>query len=181
MEQVTVVHKIVELADGRKATLDWLEKEDIPEVVELLNNVIKEGRYLFMNNQIADMEKELQWFEHGKKEGMLYLTARVDGKLAGGASIHPETDKHSHIASYGIFIGKNYRNLGLGTTLTKEFIKIARKQELEILQLSVYANNERAFHVYKECGFREAGRLTNGIKFLDGTYTDEIVMELLLT
>jgi RimJ/RimL family protein N-acetyltransferase len=173
-----MVYKTVELTDGRKATLDWLKKEDIPEVVEVLNDVIKESRYLFMNNQITDMERELQWFEVGTKEGMLYLTARVDDKLAGGASIHPQTDKHTHVASYGIFIAKNYRNLGLGTVLTKEFVEIAKKQELEILQLSVYANNERAFHVYKKCGFKEAGRLTKGIKFLDGTYTDEIIMEL---
>jgi RimJ/RimL family protein N-acetyltransferase len=148
--------------------------------VEVLNDVIKEGRYLFMNNQIFDMEKEFEWFERGTKEGMLYLTARVDGKLVGGASIHPQAEKHRHVASYGIFIGGNYRNLGLGTLLTKEFVEIARKQELEILQLSVYANNERAFHVYEKCGFREAGRLTKGIKFLEGTYTDEILMELIL-
>jgi RimJ/RimL family protein N-acetyltransferase len=175
-----MVYKTVELTDGRKGTFDWLKKEDIPEVVEVLNDVIKESRYLFMNIQITDMEKELQWFERGTKEGMLYLTARVDGKVVGGASIHPQTDKHKHVASYGIFIGRDYRNLGLGTLLTKELIEIAKKQELEILQLTVYASNERAFHVYKKCGFREAGRLTNGIKFLDGTYTDEILMELLL-
>jgi RimJ/RimL family protein N-acetyltransferase len=173
-----MVYKTVELSDGRKAILNWLKKEDIPEVVEVLNDVIKESRYLFMNSQITDMETELQWFERGTREGMLYLTARVDGKLVGGASIHPQTDKHIHVASFGIFISKNYRSLGLGTLLTKEFVEIAKKQELEILQLSVYATNERAFHVYRKCGFKEAGRLTKGIKFLDGTYTDEIIMEL---
>jgi len=175
-----MVYKTVELTEGRRAVLDWLKKEDVPEVVIVLNDVIKEGRFLFMNNQITDMERELQWFERGTKEGMLYLTVRVDGKLVGGASMHSQTDKHAHIASYGIFIGKNYRNLGLGTVLTKEFVEIAKKQGLEILQLSVYASNERAFHVYKKCGFKEAGRLTKGIKFLDGTYTDEIIMELSL-
>jgi RimJ/RimL family protein N-acetyltransferase len=175
-----MVYKTVELTDGRKATLDWLKKADALEIVEVLNDVIKEGRYLFLNNQITDMKKQLEWFEGGTKEGMLYLTARVDDKLVGGASIHPQTDKHRHIASYGIFIGKNHRNLGLGTLLTKEFVEIAKKHELEILQLTVYANNGRAFHVYKKCGFREAGRLTKGIKFLDGTYTDEVLMELLL-
>ncbi len=173
-----MVYKTVDLADRRKVTLDWLKKEDIPEVVEVLNEVIKEDRYLFMNNPITNMERELEWFERATKEGMLYLTARIDGKFVGGASIHPQTDKHSHIASYGIFINKNHRNLGLGTLLTREFVEIAKKKELEILQLSVYATNERAFKVYKKCGFRQAGRLTKGIKFLDGTYTDEILMEL---
>jgi RimJ/RimL family protein N-acetyltransferase len=173
-----MVYKTVELTDGRKATLDWLTKEDALEIVEVLNEVIKEGRYLFLNDPITDMEKQLEWFEQRTKEGMLYLTARVDGELVGGATLNPKTDKHRHIASYGIFIGKNHRNLGLGTLLTREFVEIARKREFEILQLTVYATNERAFHVYKKCGFKEAGRWTRGVKFLDGTYTDEIIMEL---
>ena len=160
--------------------MDWYKREDIPELVQVINEVIKEDRYLFLNNPITDMEKEYQWFEQGEKEGRLYLTARVDGKFVGGASVHPETDKHRHIGSYGIFVDKEHRNLGLGTLLTKEFVEIAKKKGLEILQLSVYASNKRAFHVYQKCGFKQAGVLTKGIKFLDGNYTDEILMELLL-
>jgi L-amino acid N-acyltransferase YncA len=175
-----MIHRTVELADRRKAVLDWLKRDDIPEITGVLNGVIKEGKYLFMNNEITDMEQELEWFERGQKEGMSYLVARVDGKVVGGASIHPKTDKHAHIASYGIFIDKNCRNLGLGTTLTQELISIAKNRGLEILQLSVYATNKKAFHVYRKCGFEEAGRLRRGIKFPDGTYTDEILMELLL-
>ena len=66
------------------------------------------------------------------------------------------------------------------TAMLKEFIEIAKKRGFEILQLSVFANNTRAFNVYKKCGFREIGRLSRDIKFLDGEYTDRILMELLL-
>lgn len=111
---------------------------------------------------------------------MLYLVARVEGKVIGGASIHPHTDKRVHVAEFGIYICDGYRNLGLGTALTETFIKIARKHGFEILQLSVYATNKRAFHVYKKCGYKECGRLTRDIKFPNGTYTDRILMELLL-
>jgi RimJ/RimL family protein N-acetyltransferase len=152
----------------------------MPEVMKVLNYVIKEGIYLFMNSEITDIERELEWFERGTKEGMCYLVARVEGKVVEEASIHPKNDKHAHIASYGVFIHKSYRNLGLGTALIKELIEIAKKKEFEILQLSVYATNKRAINVYQKCGFKEAGRLKNGIKFPDGTYTDEIIMELLL-
>jgi len=173
-----MVYKIVRLADGRTATLDWLKEDDLSEVTEALNSVIREGKYLFMNAEITDMEVEHRWFELGTKEGMSYLVARVDGKIVGGASIHPHTEKRAHVADYGIYIREGYRNVGLGTTLTKELKEIAKKQGLEILQLSVYATNERAFHVYKKCGYKECGRLTRDIKFLDGTYTDRILMEL---
>jgi L-amino acid N-acyltransferase YncA len=175
-----VYHK-VRLEDGRTATLDWLRGDELPEVIEALNSVIREGKYLFVNNEITDMEEERRWFERVTKEGIRYLVARVDEKVVGGASIHPLTEKRAHVAEYGIYIREGYRDLGLGTALTMELIEIAKKQGLEILQLSVYATNKRAFHVYKKCGFRECGRLTRDIKFLDGTYTDRILMELPLT
>ena len=41
-------------------------------------------------------------------------------------------------------------------------------------------NQQGAVHIYQKCGFKDDGRLKNGIKFLDGTYADEIIMELLL-
>lgn len=166
------------LKNGRIATLDWLEENDLPEVVEALNSVIREGKYLFMNDEITDMEEERRWFERGKKEGMLYIVARVEGRVVGGASIRPQAHKRVHVAEFGIFIREGYRNLGLGTKLTRTFIEIAKKRGIEILQVSVYAANERAFHVYEKCGYKKRGRLTRDIKFLDGTYTDRILMEL---
>ena len=91
--------------------------------------------------------------------------------------MHPQKHKRAHVAEYGIFICKGYRNKGLGTHLTKTFIEIAKKNGIEILQLSVYATNKRAFNVYKKCGYEECGRYTSDIKFSDGKYTDRILME----
>ena len=175
-----MVYKTVKLKDGRTATLDWLKESDLPELVEALNSVIREEKYLLMDNEITDIEEERRWFKRGTKEGMLYLVARVDDKIVGGASIHPQTNKRSHVAEFGIFIRDGYRNLGLGTTLTNTFTEIARERGFEILQLSVNATNKRALHVYKKCGYRECGRFTRDTKFADGTYTDRILMELLL-
>lgn len=176
-----MAYKTVGLSDGRMVTLDWLKENDLLDIVEALNSVIREGKYLFMNSEITNLDEERRWFERGTKEGMCYLVARVDGRVVGGASIHPRTEKRAHTAEFGIYIRRGYRNLGLGTTLTKEFIHIGKKQGLEILHLSVHATNKRAFHVYKKCGYRECGRLTSDVKFLDETYTDRILMELILT
>jgi hypothetical protein len=67
-EVVVMVYKTVNLRDGRTATLDWLTEEELPEVVEVLNSVIREGKYLFMNSVITDLEGERRWFERGTKE-----------------------------------------------------------------------------------------------------------------
>lgn len=171
-------YRKVKLKGGHSAELSWLRAEDLPEVVEALNSVIREQRYLLMNDEITDMEEERRWFERGKTSGRLYLVARVDGKIVGGASIQPQAHKRSHIAEYGVFIRRGYRNKGLGTLLTRAFIEIAERREYETLQLSVYTTNKRAAHVYKKCGYKECGRFRNDIKFPDGTYTDRILMEL---
>jgi RimJ/RimL family protein N-acetyltransferase len=173
-----MVYKTLELMDKREARLNWLTEEDLPEVVEALNSVIREGKYLFLNDEITDMEEERRWFEHSVKSGMLYLVARIEGKVAGGASLHPKTDKRVHIAEFGVFICDGYRNSGLGTAITKEFIEIAKQRRFEILQLSVFASNIRALNLYKKCGFKEIGRLSRDIKFPAGEYTDRILLEL---
>jgi len=175
-----MVYKTIKLKNGQTAVLDWLKEEDLPEVVEALNSVIRERKYLLLNDEITDMEEERRWFERGKKEGMLYLVARIEGRLVGGASIHPHTDKRAHVAEFGVYIRNGYRNLGLGTELINTFTEIAKKHGVEILQLSAFATNKRAFQVYKKCGYKECGRLARDIKFLDGTYADRILMELLL-
>ena len=168
----------INLKNRKIAALDWLKEQDLPDVVKALNSVIRERKYLFLNNEITDMEEERRWFAQSKKEGVLYLVARVDKRVVGGASMHPQKHKRAHVAEYGIFICKGYRNQGLGTELTKTFIEIAKKQGIEILQLSVYATNKRALNVYKKCGYKECGRFKNDIKFSDGKYTDRILMEL---
>jgi len=97
-----MVYKTVRLKDERTATLEWLKEKDLPELVEALNSVIREGKFLFMNDEIADMEEERKWFERSIKTGVLYLAARVDVRLVGGAAIHPHTDKRAHVAEFGI-------------------------------------------------------------------------------
>ena len=175
-----MVYRTLTLKNGKTATLEWLKEKELPEVVKALNSVINENKYLFLNTKIVDMQEERKWFTRNQKQGMLYLVARVNTRVIGGASLHPQKHKRAHVAEYGIFICKNYRNQGLGTKLTKIFVEIAKKKEFEIIQLSVYASNNRALNVYKKSGFKECGRYTNDIKFTNGTYTDRIQMELLL-
>ena len=78
-----MVYKIFKFKDGRTATLDWLEEDDLPELVDALNGVIREDKFLLVNTVITGMEEEREWFERSTKAGMHYLAARVDGKVVG--------------------------------------------------------------------------------------------------
>ncbi|MGA3112573.1 MAG: GNAT family N-acetyltransferase [Candidatus Bathyarchaeia archaeon] len=170
-------YKTVTLKNGQTASLSWLEQADLAEVVEALNSVIREQKYLLIVNEISDLESEHRWFAEEIDLGMRYLVARVDGKVVGGASLTPLPGKRGHIAEYGIYVIDSQRNLGLGTLMTKAFVEIARKSHFEIIQLSVFSNNKRAMHIYGKCGFKKCGKLKHDVKFTDGTYTDRILME----
>ena len=58
-------------------------------------------------------------------------------------------------------------------------ISQAKKWGLKYIELFVFGTNERAIHVYKKVGFREAGRNPNFI-FRDGEYIDHVNMILAL-
>jgi RimJ/RimL family protein N-acetyltransferase len=55
----------------------------------------------------------------------------------------------------------------------------ARKMSLKVLELSAFATNERAVHVYKKTGVVQTGSVPKKF-FKDGKYIDEIIMTKLL-
>lgn len=175
-----LLYKNVTLKNGKTASLSWFGRDDIDEVVEVLNGVIQEHRYLLMNQDVDKSSTE-KYLDSGNSNGLRYLVARVDGKVAGGATLTPLSNKEAHVAKFGIFLHKNYRDNGLGTILITELTDVARKSGFEIVQLSAFSTNKRAMHVYKKCGFKKCGKLTHDIKYADGTYADRIMMEHVLT
>jgi len=87
-----MVYKTVSLADGREAVLDWARRKDLPEILEVVNDVIREGKYFF-DNEPYTPKGQLTWFERAIKTGILgqdfFLIARVGGKVVGGAMVQP--------------------------------------------------------------------------------------------
>ena len=77
----------------------------------------------------------------------------------------------------GIAIKSGYRDVGIGTQMIKTLISKARSWDLKLIDLSVFATNERAINVYRKLGFTESGRKANYV-FKDGEYIDHIDMTL---
>ena len=75
----------------------------------------------------------------------------------------------------GIALKDGHRDVGIGTELMREAEAQAGRLGLEMIQLSVFENNERARHVYRKAGYRDAGVWPRAIKKGDA-YIDEILM-----
>lgn len=112
----------------------------------------------------------------------LMLNAYVDGVFVGNASFAPvsRAKRFTHRASMGIALFLDYCNQGIGEPMIKLLLDKARECGYEIMELDVFAANERGIHLYEKLGFTECGRVKNAAKYKDGTYDDEIKMQLFL-
>jgi len=81
-----------------------------------------------------------------------------------------------HSGSIGIMVHKDYQNQGVGSALMSTLLDIADNWLMLVrVELGVYADNERAIHLYEKLGFK-----TEGIKrkaaIRNGEYVDELMM-----
>ena len=82
-----------------------------------------------------------------------------------------------HRGRLGIGVQADYRGLGVGAALLQALLDwAAAEPELERIELSVFAHNERAIGLYRKLGFVEEARLQGAFKLADGTYYDDVMM-----
>lgn len=110
------------------------------------------------------------------------VTAFVNGQVIGDLMVTQICDhlKYRHRAYLAISIQRDYCNLGLGSAMLEIAIEQARKNGFEQLELGVFADNERAIHLYEKHGFQSYGICPRAFKLKDGTYRDEIIMVKML-
>jgi ribosomal protein S18 acetylase RimI-like enzyme len=95
--------------------------------------------------------------------------------IAGFARRESEKEKHKGLL-WGMYVRPDARNAGIGRQLIEAVIDYAR-QHVEVIQLSVVKENERARGLYASLGFIEYGVEKNSLK-QRGHYYDEILMAL---
>ena len=110
----------------------------------------------------------------------LMICAVVDGTIVANAGLSPiaQRERYRHRAAFGISIRKEYWGLGIGSLLLSAIITCAREMDLEMIELEVVCENERAIALYKKYGFRIYGSRPHSFKYRDGSYADEHLMLL---
>ena len=169
--------------DGRKVVLRTPTWNDLDELLALINSLVEEGANISIDERIT-REEEIDWLSKTltllEKDEAFYVVAEVNGRVVSNSELRWKRTGHDrHVGSIGIVIADGFRGLGIGTEMMRVLIEQARETGLKVLTLSVYANNERAKHLYERVGFIEVGRIPK--KFLkDGEYIDDIVMTRML-
>lgn len=172
--------KEILLKDGRVAVFRTPSPADAAEMIEYMRRTAGETTYLLRTPEEVTMtvsEEEAFLNRIVKSEYDCMIVCTVDGKLAGNCQISRHNKrKNSHRADVMIALLKEFWGLGIGTSMFRELISLAKQWGVMQLELEVIEGNERAIGLYQRMGFAAVAAKPNAIRLPDGTLLKEFIM-----
>ncbi|MGB9598674.1 MAG: GNAT family N-acetyltransferase, partial [Minisyncoccales bacterium] len=164
----------IEIFNEKKIKIRKISQSDLKKVKEFqeyINSLIEEEAMISLKTKKSRKE-ERNWLKEKlkniKKKKEVMLLAEDKGKIVGVAAIYLKTERQSHVGEFGISVRKEYRGIGLGKKLTKEILKLAKKElkpKLKIVRLSVFSTNKIAQNLYKKFGFKMVAKIPKQIQY----------------
>lgn len=112
-----------------------------------------------------------------KEEHVHIILGVLEGDVVAHTQIDLMGSPRLHIARiYSFIVSEPFRGRGIGSMMMRHVEEWCRSQDIELLLLEVYPDNEEGLSFYRHHGFRRYGYLPRGSRFPDGTYKDEILM-----
>lgn len=163
---------------GEQITLCAIEREHLPNYVQWFNNpVVLEyfGPHLPMS-----LSQEEEWYEKQFQDPTVCNFAiEFEGQHIGGAGF-AKIDGRNRSAEVGLFVGlPELWDQGLGRDILKTLVRFGFEQlNLNRIYLRVFAENNRAVHLYEKVGFQHEGRWRQA-EYRHGCYHDMLWMSIL--
>jgi RimJ/RimL family protein N-acetyltransferase len=166
---------------GKDITLRYPTIDDVENMLQYINTLSLEKTFIRMQGEQFTFEEETHWIKSllhkiETNTGITHL-AIINNQIAGVCDINLKNLVEKHIGLFGLTVAKQFREEGVGTILIEQTIMAAISQlsNMKIVELGVFGNNPIAIHLYKKFGFKEYGRLPEGILHR-GEYIDHIYM-----
>jgi len=168
------------------ATIRALSRDDAPTYRELRLRMLREHPEAFTSSYEEDSEKPLSW-----DEARLTPSPRAphkfvlgafsdDGMLVGsvGLAVEERMKQRHKALVFGMFVAPEAAGCGIGRALLDACIARARNiPDLELLNLTVTATNERSCRLYATAGFQTMAIEQRAIR-VDGVYYPKAHMVL---
>ena len=143
-----------------------------------LDAVAGERKYLALVSA-PPLEKTRQWLAEGLAQDAIRLVAADQARVVGWCDIDSHAwEGFGHSGRLGMGVLSAYRGQGIGSALLEQALAVARNQQLERVELEVYASNVAAIRLYEKFHFQTEGRKKKARK-IDGEYDDLVLMALL--
>ncbi|GEL77836.1 GNAT family N-acetyltransferase [Tenuibacillus multivorans] len=143
------------------------KEEDIRAILEIYNDAIVNTTAVY-DYEPYSYENRKQWFEQKKKAGQPLIVYEDQGKIIGFATYGPfrERPAYKYTVEHSVYVKDHSSRKGVGSTLLKEIIKIARENKYKMMIGMIDAANTGSIKLHEKLGFEHAGTIKNsGYKF----------------
>jgi len=158
------------LNELRKATI-----EDLPEIIKIYNEAIKDG-ISTADSKVVSIEEKLEWF-HAHSDQYPFLVKEYCGRIIAWVSLQPF---YAHLLAYketariNIYIDKNFQGKKLGQQFLGEVIEEAQNLHIKTLLALIFSENQPSLKLFKKLAFKEWGNL-NRIATIGGVEKDLLI------
>lgn len=154
-------------------TIEKMKKSDWDGVSQIYLEGINTGIATFQNS-VPTFEA----WDNGHIESCR-LVAKSNGKVLGFITLSATSSRcvYSGVAEVSIYVGENYRGLGIGHALMIDMIKLSEENNFWTLQSGIIKENVASIELHKSCGFREIGIREKIAKMDNGIWHDTVLME----
>ncbi len=174
--------KEIQLKDGRTGLLRAPREEDAEMLLDYLVRSSGETDFLIRYPEECkkmSIEKEKSIIRESRESDTdTMILCTVDGKHAGNCSVSfKQRLKTKHRAQLAIALLRDYWELGIGSAMMTEMIRIAEENpDITQIELGFIEGNSRARALYEKFGFKIASLHPNAFRLKDGTYLNEYLM-----
>lgn len=155
-------------------------ENDLEAILAIYNDAILNTTAVY-TYQAKTLEERQYWFHKKEEEGYPLWVYEHDGKVVGYATYGSfrEWPAYKYTVEHSLYVHKDFRNHGIGSTLLKTLIQDANSKGYATLVAGIDASNANSIHLHKKLGFISAGIIHKaGYKF--GQWLDLAFYELLL-
>jgi L-amino acid N-acyltransferase YncA len=165
------------LITGDVVNFKLLEKSD-REALSRFFAQASEHEAESLRDDVRDPATIARWIDSLEYQRVLPLLAWDEPmeKIAGVSSLHLLKGVYRHTAEVRIFVGKDYRRLGLGSAMIKELIDIGNKLGLYFLKAEILAENQLAIKAFRQLGFEAKCTIEDGFMTLNKGETRDAVL-----
>lgn len=151
-----------------------MNREDWNQVAEIYYEGIKTEKVTFQST-VPTYE---EW-DNGHIKSCR-LVAYAQDKILGWASLGKYSDRcvYAGIADVSIYIGDNYKKMGIGTELLKQLIILSEENNFWSLQSVIIEENIGSIKLHEKLGFRKIGYKEKIGKMKNGKWHNLVLMEL---
>ncbi len=148
-------------------------QEDLLELLEIYNYEVENG-VATLDLTPRTVEEWQSWFERHNVENHPLIVAKIDGSVAGYASLSSYREKEAFRSTVelSIYVAPAFRRRGVAGALMADIIEQAKADERTHTVVSVItAGNEASRKLHEKFGFEFCGTIREvGVKF--GEYRD---------